>query len=135
MDYSKIKDMLIRDEGLQLKPYLCPSGKLTIGIGRNIEDNGISKDEALYMLNNDIVNAERDCKNWLGKVYDNLSDTRKSVLINMMFNLGLPRLMGFKKFKSALCQGDFEKASMEMLDSRWAVQVGNRAERLAKLIS
>ena len=77
-------------------PYKCTSGKITIGYGRNIEDMGISEDEAEYMLSNDI----QLCVTWLDKEYPwfkKLSDTRQRALINMLFNLGIPRFTGFRK--------------------------------------
>ena len=61
-----IKDFIIKHEGLKLKPYICPAGKITIGVGRNIEDNGISEDEAMYLLNNDI----KRCKTELMEIFD-----------------------------------------------------------------
>ena len=58
---KRLKDMLIRHEGLKLKPYLCTAGKLTIGVGRNIQDRGITYQEAMMLLENDIrlIKAQR----------------------------------------------------------------------------
>lgn len=120
------------DEGKRLKPYKCSSGKLTIGYGRNIEDNGITEHEALIMLQTDIEKADADCKMWLPDIYDWLSPVRQAVIANMMINMGYPTLKQFKNFKQALMKGDFAKASEEMLNSRWAKQVGDRALRLAR---
>ncbi len=107
----------------------CSSGKLTIGVGRNLEDVGISKDEALYMLQNDIDRAiERLDKKF--PTWRNLDDIRQEVLINMSFNLGY-KLFRFKKFLKAIEEKDYERASYEMLNSKWAEQVGRRAKELA----
>lgn len=133
MLYTMIEEELIRDEGLKLKPYMCPAGKLTIGIGRNIEDVGISEDEALYLLRNDIENCNTDLTE-MGFQFYNFSPNRWRVLVNMRFNLGPNRFRQFKKMIAALRDGDYEKAADEMMDSKWARQVGDRANRLAKMM-
>ncbi|ROS02023.1 lysozyme [Sinobacterium caligoides] len=122
---------LKRHEGIEYKPYHCTAGKLTIGIGRNIDDLGISEDEAFYLLNNDIKRVEQEVSNNISFL-DELSDNRKIALLNMAFNLGISRLMKFKNMLSALQQHDYQTAAKEMLNSRWARQVGRRAEELAK---
>ena len=129
----RIKELLIANEGLKLKPYRDSVGKLTIGVGRNLDDNGISYDEAMFLLRNDIERAEKD----LRKIFVNFNDydeNVKMVLIDMMFNLGFRKFMTFKKFIEAIKQGDLEKAAKEMLDSKWATQVKKRAERDVKLL-
>jgi len=83
----KIKELLIKHEGLKLKPYICPAGKLTIGVGRNIEDNGISKDEAMYLLENDIKRCEKELREIFND-FDSLPDNIKIALIDMIFNMG-----------------------------------------------
>lgn len=124
---------LIRDEGMELKPYRCTAGKLTIGVGRNLDDRGITRDEASYLLKNDIAICEKDLDrvvpNWR-----NLSDARQRVLINMAFNLGIARLSGFKKFIANIQMNDFKAAAREMMDSTWAKQVGQRAARLRDMM-
>lgn len=128
-----ISEMLKKDEGLKLKPYYCTSNKLTIGVGRNIEDNGISEDEALYMLENDIKGVKQEvlrCFPWL-KSHD---EVRQAVIINMAFNLGLPTLKKFKNMLHHLQLKNFDQASIEMLDSRWALQVKGRATRLSEMM-
>jgi lysozyme len=123
---------LERDEGLKLRPYRCTAGKLTLGIGRNIEERGISAAEARYLCKNDIAEIEttfdRNISWWRG-----LSDARQRVLINMCF-MGWPRLAGFKKMFAALEVDDFDTAAFEMLNSKWAGQVGDRAKRLAEMM-
>ena len=126
--------MLIIDEGLRLKPYRDTVGKLTIGVGRNLDDVGISEDEALYLLNNDIKKAKEDVKKVFGEMFYELDSIRQAVLIDMMFNLGLPRFLTFRKFIQAVKEKDFKKASIEMLNSRWATQVKKRAERLSYMM-
>ena len=126
-------ELIKKHEGLRLSPYKCTSGKLTIGYGRNIEDNGISKQEAEIMLCNDISS----CQNELDlniPAWRDLSEPRRAVLINMVFNLGYPRFSKFKKMLQAIKEKDFNRAAAEMLDSRWARQVGNRAIELAEIM-
>ena len=128
-----ITDALIssvkRHEGLRLKMYKCTAGKNTIGYGRNLDDVGISADEAELMLKHDLENAEQDAKRF--PVYEKLNQVRKDVLIEMVFNLGYSRLSGFKKMFAALERKDFDGAANEMLDSKWARDVGERARTLA----
>ncbi len=123
---------LKRDEGLRLKPYRDGAGKLTIGYGRNLDDGGISAAEAELLLEHDIARAKADLNRalpwWRG-----LPAPQRRGLLNVVFNLGLPRLLGFKKMLAALRNGDGEQAAEEALDSIWARQVGARARRIAAL--
>ena len=125
-------DQIRIDEGFRSQLYKCPSDKWTIGYGRNLEDNGITELEAEILLKHDLQQAQDDASQYAGPVYLTLSPNRKAVLINMAFNLGLPRLSQFVKLKEALIKQDFAEAAVQMLDSRWHDQVGVRAQRLAK---
>jgi len=121
---------LVRDEGLRLKPYRDSVGKLTIGVGRNLDDVGISPDEAQYLLGNDIASAEAmlDLRvSW----WRRLDEDRQRVLVNMAFNLG-ERLLGFERTLGAIANGSYDVAADAMLQSKWAQQVGPRAVRLAE---
>lgn len=119
------------DEGVKSKPYRDTVGKWTIGCGRNLDDVGLSPEEIDFLLDNDINRAEADAKD-LFPTFDLLSDVRKAVLINLSFNIGKVRLAQFKKLRKAVTSEDYEQASVEMLTSLWADQVGQRANRLAK---
>lgn len=130
LNMDKFVSDLLRDEGMRLKPYTDSVGKLTIGIGRNLEDNGITEAEALMMAKEDANRSRRDCR-FSFDFWDDLSERRKRALANMCFNLGLPRLLKFKNMIHALEQGDYERAAVEALDSQWARQVGDRAQRIA----
>jgi lysozyme len=126
---NKLVEQLKRHEGLELSPYKDTVGKLTIGYGRNLDDVGISEKEAEFMLRNDIAIAITEADkafDWL----QNLNDARKDVVYNMVFNMGLPRFKGFKKMIAALERNYFAVAADEMMDSRWAQQVGIRALEL-----
>lgn len=131
MDLQGLREQLILDEGLRLLPYTDTVGKLTIGVGRNLADGGITRDEAMYLLDNDIklaVNRLDDSLAW----WRTLSDVRQNVLLNMCFNMGLNRLLGFKKALAAMQAGNFEEAANEMQSSAWSNQVGPRAQRLVQ---
>jgi len=133
MNRETLIEELKRDEGVVLTLYQCSAGKNTIGVGRNIDDRGITEDESDYLLSNDIDLCVRELEgafSWFGT----LSDSRQRVLVNMCFNLGLSRLMGFKKFLAAMEAREWETAGVEMLDSKWAEQVGARSTRLRDLI-
>lgn len=130
-DFYGIKE----DEGSVVKNgrhmvYKDSKGILTLGYGRNIEERGISEAEAELMLRNDIEQAMRDAARFTD--LEQLSEARRGVIINMAFNLGLTRLNGFKKLKAALIAKDYQEAALQMLDSKWASDVGRRANRLAE---
>jgi len=129
---KSIEEQLVLHEGLRLNPYRCPAGKLTIGVGRNLEDKGISMAEALFLLRNDVeeVRTQLERYPW----YTQLDPVRQKVLIDMAFNLGIGGLMQFRKMLAALEAGDYGKTADEMLDSKWARQVGKRAQRLAEMM-
>lgn len=129
---DKLTEELIRDEGLVLKPYKDTVGKLTIGVGRNLDDVGISKEEAKFLLKNDINNVVRDVSYHFPWVFS-LSDARIRGVLNMAFNLGIARLSGFTKLLTALKNKDWDAAYKEALDSKWANQVGSRAVRIAEI--
>lgn len=124
-----IVSQLIRDEGLKLKPYRDKVGKLTIGVGRNLEDVGISNQEASMLLDNDIATATSGIRQNLPWV-DELDDARMGVLVNMAFNMGVKGLLGFPGMLGKLQRKLYEEAAAEMVDSAWYNQVGDRAKRL-----
>jgi len=128
-----LKQTLKRHEGLRLKPYWCSAGKLTIGYGRNLDDVGITQKEAEYLLDNDIAMAGNDLMTVLPDLWK-YSQTRQAVLMNMLFNLGKTRFVGFKKFIQAVKDEDWKGAAREMEDSKWYKQVGKRAKELQKAL-
>jgi lysozyme len=126
MNIEDLMDQLVLHEGLVLTPYYCPAGKLTIGVGRNLEDRGITHQEAMYLLRNDVsLYMQELIKSF--PIAARLDEVRLMTLVNMAFNLGITRLKGFKNMWSAIEDGDFEKAALEMMDSKWALDVGKRA--------
>lgn len=131
--FSTLMEMLVKHEGLRLKPYKDTVGKLTIGVGRNIEDQGITKAEALVLLVNDIDRVHKESLNAI-KSFSVLSDARKIVIMSMIFNMGLSKFLGFKKFIQFVEVRDFDSAAREMLNSLWSSQVKSRANDLADMM-
>ena len=130
---ESLMDMIKRHEGFRNFPYKDTVGKLTIGFGRNLDDVGISEGEAQIMLVNDINNAIEDLTKVLPAA-GTYGDNRFDALVDMMFNLGMVKFKRFKKMLAALRVLDFKKAAEEMLDSKWATQVGYRANDLAYMM-
>lgn len=135
-----IFDQLRRDEGLELKPYRDTSvmigfegkvGKLTIGIGRNLDDVGVSEAEANYMLGNDVAKVTSVLRQKLPWV-DDLNEARFAVLQNLAFNIGVGSVLKFIQMLSKLQQERFEEAATELQDSLWFHQTGDRAKRLVR---
>jgi len=133
IDIDKMKAELTFDEGSRLRPYKDTVGKLTIGVGRNLDDNGISKDEEALMLSNDIRRTIEEL-NFALPWWVNVDATRQRVMVNMAFNLGMKKFLGFKNTLSLIQAGKYADAASAMMDSLWAKQVGKRAERLAEMM-
>lgn len=143
MNIDKLIQELILDEGYKYETYEDHLGFLTLGVGHLVLDTDpeinkpvgtpVSEERVLECLNNDIETVcdelNRNMPWW-----KELSDEKMRVLANMCFNLGITRLLKFRKFLAALEAGDFETAGEEMIDSKWATQVGARATRLQRRI-
>jgi len=131
---SKILEQLKRHEGSRTHFYRCTSGLATIGVGRCIEEGslGLSEDEILYLLQNDVGRCQRELLafSW----FTDLDSVRQDAMVNLLFNLGMTRLMGFKTALSAMERADYQTAADEFMDSRWAQQVGNRADEVCEMI-
>ena len=133
MNIELLKEELLRDEGLELKPYTDTVGKTTIGVGRNLSDVGITRAEAMHLLENDIGKASAELDR-VKPSWRDMSDDQQRALVNLTFNMGMPRLQHFKKMWAALESGRFATAADELLNSRYASQVGDRAKRMAELL-
>jgi len=127
-----LEEQLVRHEGLRLQIYYDTVGVPTIGVGRNLSV-GISQEEALYLLRNDITRVQQELQRKLS-FYADLSPIRRQVLENMAFNLGMRGLLGFTKTLTLIKQGAYAEAAQQMLMSKWARQVGKRAQRLAYMM-
>lgn len=131
---SKLVAQLRRHEGVRSHFYRCTSGLATIGVGRCIEPGslGLSDDEIDYLLENDIkrCQAELLAFSW----FIDLDSVRQDAMVNLLFNLGMTRLMQFKNALAAMEANNFNTAAEEFMDSRWATQVGNRADEVCEMI-
>lgn len=123
--FELLKLNLKRDEGFRSKPYRDTVGKLTIGYGRNLDDVGISEDEANVLLTRDAAVAVSEIRRAYPWIEQKPWQVRLAVY-NMAFNMGLARLTGFVQMFDALDKDDFERAAKEALDSKWANQVGGK---------
>lgn len=132
---SKLVAQLKRHEGVKSHAYKCTANMITVGVGRNIDENGgigLSDDEIDYLLENDIKRCKQELisLSW----FTDLDSVRQDAIVNLCFNLGLTRLMGFKNAMAAMAEGDYERAADEFYDSRWAKQVKSRADEVCEMI-
>lgn len=118
------------DEARRSKPYVDTVGKTSIGVGRNLTDVGLYPDEINLMFENDLAKADRVARE-IVPTFDTLSEARKAVLVNMAFIME-HKLAAFVQMLKAVTEGRFDDAADEMLNSTWAKQVGQRAQRLAR---
>lgn len=119
-------------EGVRAKPYRCTEGFLTIGVGRNLDAKGLAPDEIELLFANDYAAAVADAER-LGQ-YRGLDDIRRGVLVEMVFQMGLSGVAGFRNMLAALGDGRYDRAADEMLRSQWAYQTPARAKRLADIM-
>jgi len=136
MDTETLKKELVRDEGVVLHAYQDHLGYWTLGVGRLIDERrggGITHDEAMYLLGNDIARVEQELSRRLDW-WDGLDDSRQRALCNMAFQLGVNGLMQFKNMLDALSQAQWDRAKAEALNSLWARQTPNRAARVANML-
>lgn len=131
---ESIYEMLIRHEGVKLKPYRDSVGKLTVGVGRNLEDTGITQQEAFDLMRNDVHRVRYALDKYL-PWWTGQPESVRLVLQNMGFQMGRAGLLGFSKFLDALQRRDYAGAAKEMLQSTWAKQTPKRAEELAELVA
>lgn len=148
IDMNVIMERFALHEGIVLKPYKCPAGYLTIGIGRNLDANpiteeeksvvgdwehGITRNAAFYLLRHDLLRCRRLCRQHIS-FWSHLDIERKFALLDMCFNLGIYGLLKFKKMLAAMEIGDYRGAAKECLNSKYAKDVGRRAIRIAHTI-
>jgi len=143
MPFMNLTEQLKEHEGFRGNYYQCTANKKTIGYGRNVEANPLpkhlcrdfdnkpmTKDEAEALLIEDVkLVGDRLLRHFN---YLHLSSARQAVLINMAFNMGVSGLLLFKKMFKAISDYDFEQATIEMMNSKWAGQVGCRSDELAE---
>lgn len=122
---NRLQRLLIKHEGMRLKPYEdVLTEDITIGVGRNLDSIGLSEDEVLYLLDNDISRCSRELL-YHFRWYPELCRVRQEAMINLCFNLGMTRLRTFRNALQAMSEGQYDIAADEFLDSKWATQVGS----------
>lgn len=140
-----LKKQLIADEGMRLRVYVDSLGYLTFGVGHLVTKQDpefkffqqrkpdqiipVSLGRVEDVLKADIEICLRDCRK-LFPGFDKFLEEIQQIVANMMFNLGLPRLSKFKNFIKAVCDQNYRRAEIEMKNSAWFEQVGDRAKRL-----
>jgi lysozyme len=142
-----LRRLLTLHEGERLRPYDDTVGKLTISIGRNLADRPLTHEETLELLRRDGISLEfsrwlflRDLAATVTELTERLpwiatvDPVRQAAVIDMAYNLGLPRLQGFAHALEAMRTGLYGRAAAEMLESTWARQVGARSVRLAAMM-
>jgi len=130
VNIERLEQSLVDHEGVRLRPYKCTAGKTTIGVGRNLDDVGITKSEAMMLLRSDILRATEGAMRVV-PTFAQLTDARQEVLVEMVFNLGEKGFARFLKTLAYIRGYEWDRAAAEMLDSRWAEQVGQRAINLS----
>jgi lysozyme len=128
-----LRAQLIQHEGLRLRPYRCTAGYLTVGVGRNLDANGISRDEAMLMLDNDIaqcIGQLRGAFSW----FEKQDEIRQRALIDLCFNLGINGLLKFRNTLAAWARDDYKAAARGLEASRWFSQVGRRGPRIVHMV-
>ena len=140
MNIERLKNQIEKHEGKRRKAYEDTLGNWTIGIGHLIKlpdeeyllKANLKDYEIEHLFNTDLNQAINDARNFIGE--SSINETAFEVIVNMAFNLGYPKLSQFVKLQKALQENDYTKASQEMLNSRWAKQVPNRASELALIM-
>jgi len=135
---QRLSDQLIAHEGMELRLYKCPAGKWSIGAGRNLQDRGITEDEARHLLNNDIRISIDELTNTF-RWFTRLDETRQAAMVELHFNLGLSNLKTFTKTLGLIAQAvegrvAWHDVGRELLNSKWADQVGRRSQVIADML-
>ena len=133
VDLDKLEAQLTGEEGRKNKPYVDTRGNITIGIGRNLRDNGIRDSEIDFMFKNDIANVERDLRAHLPWVFD-LDEVRLRVFYDLCFNMGVTKLLTFTHMIAFAQVGDYTSAADELHHSIWDSEVGDRAPKLEAML-
>lgn len=133
MNYELLREQLRRHEGYSKLPYQDIVGKVSIGIGRNLDDKGLSDAAIELCFKEDIDEAVADCQKMFAG-WHSFPDMIQVVLCNMMFNMGYTRLSGFRQMRDAAMKHEWRRMADEMKDSKWYRQVGKRGEELEQLV-
>lgn len=129
---QRLIDQLILHEAERCRPYVDSVGKITIGVGRNLSDVGLSHAEVMMLLDHDLEECVQDLR--VFPWFAGLDAVRQRVVIDMRFNLGPARFRLFKRMIRCLGEGAFQRAAVEMRESKWYGQVGTRGVRLVQMM-
>lgn len=133
MNLNSLRENLKRDEGFEPRVYSCSANKLTVGYGWNLEDNDMPEHIAVQLLDYVVMQKLASLSNY--QWFCELNDNRQQAIVNMAFNIGVNGVLKFKNMIAAIEDKDYERAAMEMVDSKWYRQVGNRASRLVDVMT
>ena len=132
--YDEVKEMLIRHEGTMCTLYQCTEDKWTIGVGRNLTDRGITEEEAMYLLDNDIKRVMNQLDEYW-TVWRSFEKRGQMVCLDMCFQMGIQGFMGFRRTRALMEMGMWLEASEELLDSKYAIQLPSRSLLNSTLLS
>lgn len=130
-DFDALVERLKEEEGFRATPYRDPRGFLTVGYGTNLEA-GITRRQAEDLLRDALVDLEDELITY--PWFMSLPDARQMVILDMAYNMGVGGVLTFQHMIEALQAGNWNAAAQHMLNSEWAVQVGERAQRLARIM-
>lgn len=133
MTPTNLRELLVLHEGYRAKPYVDTVGKVTIGYGFNLTDVGLYPEESEFILNNRLSKLDEELERalpWLAT----LDEVRLAVIFDMAYNMGVPTLLTFKNTLRYVKEGNYLQASLNMIQSKWAKQVGRRSTRLAEMM-
>lgn len=128
-----VTDLIRQHEGCELRMYICPAGKRTIGYGKNLDDGTISQRAADVMLEDDIDRCRKQLTYNL-EWFTELDEVRQAAVLDLCFNLGWQGLGRFRRFLAAMAVDDWARAGAELVDSKWYAQVGSRGPRIVRMI-
>lgn len=132
IDIDALREEIEIDEGRSGTIYQCTSLKWTVGVGHNIEDNPLPDEVIDLLFEMDVAQSIAECERF--EWYNTLDSVRQRVIVNMVFNMGLPTVLKFRMMIAAIRIGDYLEAAAQMMDSKWYRQVGARAERLCQMM-
>lgn len=133
-DVAPGQEFTKRNEGLRLEPYRCPSGRLTVGYGHNLEAHAITREQAEEWFAEDYARAETAAGDALGPSWFAIGEVRRAALTDMAFQMGGTRFRSFRSMLSYLRMADYEAAALECLDSLYARQTPERARKVSEMI-
>jgi lysozyme len=130
-----LREMLKRHEGYRDKVYLDSEGFPTVGYGHHLYPGSrISCQIAELLLDMDLADTVNEFMKLSPNRIKKLNMSRRRIIMDMIFNMGLQRVLAFKKMWEAIDREDWETAANEMLDSKWAKQVKGRADELSEIM-